>query len=133
MWQAGDRAHCSAQVRPFSEFKPSHLPNFAFVSPTLCNDGHDCDNATVDRWAKAHVPPVLNSPAYKAGKVAVFIWYDEDHPVPNLWITPTATRGAHTLAGAGYAGTLRAWESMLGFPCLARACSAPNMRAAANS
>jgi len=133
MWQASDRAHCAAQVRPFSEFRPNHLPNFAFVTPTLCNDGHDCDNTTVDRWAKTHVQPVLNSSAYRAGKVAVFIWYDEDHPVPNLWITRTARPGAHKLAGAGYAGTLRAWESMLGFPCLARACTAANMRAAANA
>jgi hypothetical protein len=133
MWQPDDRAHCTAQVRPFSEFRPNHLPNFAFVSPTLCNDGHDCDNTTVDHWAKAHVQPVLNSPAYQAGKVAVFIWYDEDHPVPNLWIAPTARPGARKLAGAGYAGTLRAWESMLGFPCLANACTAANMRAAANA
>jgi hypothetical protein len=65
--------------------------------------------------------------------VAVFIWYDEDHPVPNLWIAPTAKPGSVTAQGAGYAGTLRAWESMLGLPCLADACSAPDMRKYANS
>ena len=133
MWGADDRAHCSGQVRPFSEFNPNQLPNFAFITPTLCNDGHDCSDATVDSWAKAHVQPVLNSTAYKQGKVAVFIWYDEDHPVPNMWITPTAHAGALSTAGAGYAGTLKAWESMLGLPCLANACTAGPMRAAANS
>ena len=133
MWGADDRSHCSEQVRPLSDFDPNKLPNFAFITPTLCNDGHDCSDATVDGWAKAHVQPVLNSTAYKRGKVAVFIWYDEDHPVPNLWITPTAHPGALSTAGAGYAGTLKAWESMLGLPCLANACTAPAMRAAANS
>jgi phosphatidylinositol-3-phosphatase len=129
LWGADDRAACSMQVRPFSEFDPNALPNFAFVTPTLCNDGHDCDNATVDAWASAHIQPVIDSSAYQAGDVAVFVWYDEDHPVPNLWIAPTARAGAITTQGAGYAGTLAAWDSMLGLPCLANACTAPDLRA----
>ena len=114
-----------------SEFNPNQLPNFAFITPTLCNSGHDCPNATVDAWAKAHVQPVLDSNAYRAGKVAVFIWYDEDRPVPNIWIT----RRPHTrrpTRGAGYAGTLKAWESMLGLPCLANASHSPTCGIAAN-
>jgi hypothetical protein len=135
LWGADDRAHCSEQVRPLREFDTNHLPAFAFVTPTLCNDGHDegCGNSVVDAWARQHVQPVLDSSAYRAGKVAVFIWYDEDHPVPNLWIAPTAKPANITMQGAGYAGTLRAWQSMLGLPCIANACSAPDMRAAVNS
>jgi phosphatidylinositol-3-phosphatase len=133
MWGADDRAHCAQQVRPLSQMDPEHLPAFAFVTPTLCNDGHDCDNATVDAWAHDHVEAVIHSAAYRAGRVAVFVWYDEDSPVPNLWITPTATPGVHGLVGAGAASTLAAWESMLGLPCLADACTAPDMRGAANS
>jgi acid phosphatase len=99
----------------------------------LCNDGHDCSNAIVDDWAQQHIQPVLDSPAYAAGNVAVFVWYDEDHPVPNLWIAPTAHGTMLPLPGAGYAGTLAAWESMLGLPCLENACTAPDMRGAANA
>ena len=120
-------------MRPLSGFDVDRLPSFAFVTPSLCNDGHDCPNATVDAWAREHIQPVLDSRAYRAGKVAVFVWYDEDRPVPNLWITPTAKPGIHLLAGAGYAGTLAAWESMLGLHCLANACTAVDMRTAANS
>jgi hypothetical protein len=133
LWGADDRAHCNDQARPFSEFNAHALPAFAFVTPTQCNDGHDCSNSVVDAWAKEHLQPVLESNAYRAGDVAVFIWYDEDHPVPNLWITPTAKTGAITTAGAGYASTLKAWESMLGLPCRANACTAPDMRTPANS
>ena len=133
MWGADDRQHCADQVRPLTELDPGKLPAFAFVTPTLCNDGHDCGNDTVDSWARDHVQPVLDSAAYKAGKVAVFIWYDEDTPVPNLWITPTAPAGPQTLAGAGAAATLKAWQSMLGVPCLANACTVADMRAAARS
>jgi hypothetical protein len=129
----GDRAACDQQVRPYRDFDPNDLPAFAFITPTLCNDGHDCDNARVNAWARANMQPVLDSAAYTAGKVAVFVWYDEDHPVPNIWIAPTAQGGASSLANAGYAGTLKAWESMLGLPCLASACNAPDMRRAANA
>lgn len=133
LWAPDDRAHCNDQVRPLTEFDPDHPPAFAFVTPNTCDDGHDCGDSTVDAWARAHVQPVLDSAAYKAGRVAVFVWYDEDHPVPNLWITRTAARGPITLSGAGYAATLKAWESMLGLPCLSNACDATDMRVAAHS
>ncbi len=133
LWGADDRAHCDEQVRPYRELDVEHLPAFAFVTPTLCHDGHDCGDAVVDQWARANVQRVLDSAAYRAGTVAVFVWYDEDHPVPNLWIAPTAHGGAHDVAGAGAAGTLAAWESMLALPCLAQACGAPDMRAAAGA
>jgi hypothetical protein len=130
---ADDRAHCEAQVRPWRDFDPANLPDFAFVTPDLCNDGHDCGNDVVDEWARVHIGAVLGSAAYAAGKVAVFVWYDEDRPVPNMWVAPTARPGPIDLAGASYAGTLAAWQEMLGLPCLARACDAPDMRAAANA
>jgi hypothetical protein len=128
-----DRRHCRDQVRPLSELDVRHLPAFAFVTPNECDDGHDCGNRTVDRWASTHIQPVLDSRAYRHGHVAVFVWYDEDRPVPNLWITPTAHPGPLDLPGAGAAGTLRAWQSMLGLPCLEQACTAPVMRTPARS
>ena len=133
LWGANDRRTAPSRSGPSASSTPAALPTFSFVTPTLCNDGHDCSNTVVDSWAKEHVQPVLESSAYRAGRVAVFIWYDEDQPVPNLWITPTAKAGAVTTRGAGYAGTLKAWESMLGLPCLANACTAPDMRTPANS
>lgn len=128
-----DRAHCREEVRPLRELDVDALPAFAFVTPTECNDGHDCENRRVDAWARDHVQPVLDSDAYRNGEVAVVIWYDEDRPVPNLWITPTATPGPLSVPGAGASAALRAWESMLGLDCLADACDAPDLRVAANS
>ncbi len=133
LWGADDRQHCAEQVRPFTDFDPDRLPAFAFITPTECNDGHDCSDQVVDTWAREHVQPVLDSAAYRSGKVAVFIWYDEDAPVPNLWITPTAFAGARGGVAAGAAGTLRAWQSMLGVDCLAAACTAADLRSAAHS
>jgi hypothetical protein len=133
LWSADDRAHCTQQVRPFREFDVQHLPAFAFVTPTLCNDGHDCGNDVVDAWARKHIQPVIDSAAYRAGRVAVFVWYDEDTPVPNLWITPTAVAGPRSDVAGGFAGTLRAWQAMLGVRCLQNACTAPDLRRSARS
>lgn len=133
LWSRDDRAHCKQQVRPLGELDVKDLPSFAFITPNECNDGHDCDDRVVDGWARAHIQPVLESDAYRAGKVAVFVWYDEDRPVPNLWITPTAATGALDVPGAGAAATLKAWQSMLGLPCLAGSCAAVDLRSPANS
>ncbi|MDQ1511130.1 MAG: phosphatidylinositol-3-phosphatase, partial [Actinomycetota bacterium] len=110
-----DHDYCTSEVRPYSEFDPNALPNFSFVTPTLCNDGHDCGNSTVDTWAAANVQPVLNSAAYKAGNVTVFIWYDEDHPVPNMKIGLHVTTGVRTTA-IDYRTELHTWEDLLGVP-----------------
>ena len=59
-WGADDRAHCTDEVRPLTDLDPNHLPAFSFVTPTLCHDGHDCSNQTVDGWARGHVQPVLD-------------------------------------------------------------------------
>jgi hypothetical protein len=126
-----DASACTTEVRPLTQLDPNHLPTFAFITPSLCNDGHDCGNDVVDRWAAAHIQPVLDSASYRAGQVLVEVWYDEDHPVSNLYLAPSGRPGPLATPGMGYAATLRAWESALGLPCLAHACSAPDLRAAA--
>jgi hypothetical protein len=132
---ADDKAFCNTHVRPYSEFNPNVLPAFSFITATECNLGHfpdpACGNATVDRWARANISRVLNTAKYRAGKIAVFVWYDEQSPAANLQITPSARTGVNGAKGHGFASTLKAWQSMLGIPCLARACFAPDMRTAA--
>lgn len=124
---AQDASHCAAEVLPYSAFNPNALADFSFITPTLCHDGHDCSNATVSTWAAANVQPVLNSAAYKAGNVTVEIWFDEDRPVPNMFI------GTHAIPGVkstpiDYGSTLRAWESLLGLPFIAHAATATDLR-----
>src|SRR5947208_13412332 len=88
-----DNDFCNTEVRPYSELDPNNLPTYAFITPTLCNDGHDCADSVVDAWARTNIQRVLDSAAYKAGTVAVSVWYDEDHPVPNVQIAPTSHKG----------------------------------------
>jgi hypothetical protein len=112
-----DHDFCNTEVRPFSELDVNNLPTYAFITPTLCNDGHDCGDAVVDAWARTNIQRVLDSAAYQAGTVAVFVWYDEDHPVPNLQIAPTSHKGDITQTGVGtHAALLKTIEDMLGVP-----------------
>jgi len=94
------------------------VPGHAFITPTLCNDGHDCGDTVVDAWASSNIKRVLDSPAYLAGTVAVFIWYDEDHPTPNAQIAPTSHKGDITQTGIGThaALLLKTIEDLLGLP-----------------
>jgi hypothetical protein len=112
-----DHDFCTTEVRPYTELDVTNLPTYAFVTPTLCNDGHDCGDGVVDAWASTNVQRVLDSTAYKAGTVAVFIWYDEDHPTPNLQIAPTSHKGDLTQTGVGsHAALLKTVEDLLGLP-----------------
>lgn len=59
-------------------------PNFSFISPNQCNNGHDnpCVDGryggleAVDAWLKTWVPRILDSPAYQQGGMLV-ITFDE--------------------------------------------------------
>ncbi len=112
-----DHDFCNTEVRPYSEFDVTNLPTYAFITPTLCNDGHDCGDSVVDAWASTNIQRVLDSSAYQAGTVAVFVWYDEDDPTPNAQIVPTSHMGNITQIGVGtHAALLKTIEDMLGLP-----------------
>lgn len=132
-YQGGDDpAHCADEVRPLGELDPDNLPTYAMVVPDLCHDGHDCDDDVVDTWLHEHLGAVLDGADYQAGTTAVFVLWDEDRPVPNLVIAPTASAGPLSLDGAGHAAALRTMEEMLGLPLLADANDAPSLRPSSN-
>jgi phosphatidylinositol-3-phosphatase len=59
-------------------------PNYAFITPNLCNDGHDspCADgrpgglATADTWLRTWVPRILASPAFKRDGL-LLVTFDE--------------------------------------------------------
>jgi phosphatidylinositol-3-phosphatase len=80
---------CQANVVDFSNLSADlrtvdTTPNLSYITPNLCNDGHDhpCVDgregglATSDEWLKQHVPEILSSPAFKQDGVLV-ITFDE--------------------------------------------------------
>jgi hypothetical protein len=72
----------------------STTPRFAFITPNLCNDGHDavCKGPNTegtnvgglvgaDLWLKHWMPLILGSPAYQSGHTLVVVTFDEGNPV----------------------------------------------------
>ena len=56
---------------------PTSAPNFAFITPDLCNDGHGCPLATTDTWLAREVPALLASPGFAGSRSLLVITYDE--------------------------------------------------------
>ena len=69
-------------------------PEFSFITPNLCNDGHDATCAGTntegghtgglvgaDLWLKHWMPLILGSPAYQSGKMLVVVTFDEANPL----------------------------------------------------
>jgi hypothetical protein len=72
-------ARCE-KIVPFSQFatdvRANALPEFVWITPNMCNDGHDCPIRAADTWLKIWVPTILDSPAWKDNG-ALFITFDE--------------------------------------------------------
>ncbi len=124
-----DRAACNRDDVPFTGTLPSgSLPTFAFVTPNLCDDTHDCSVAAGDAWLKTFVPALLDSAEYKSATTAVFLVWDEATPMPNVIISPTVPAGTVVSTPVDHYSLLRTTEELLGLPLLGKASTATSLR-----
>jgi hypothetical protein len=104
-----DRPVCRTNVVNLRELKTdlrsvATTPNFSFITPNLCDDGHDspCANGqpgglkSINVWLQAWIPAILDSPAYKKDGLLI-ITFDEGG---NGKIERTATGTVVTVDGA---------------------------------
>lgn len=88
-------ARCTADVVPFTQFSidlsNDALPNFAWITPNMCDDAHDCPLSVADAWLSQVVPTILNSSAYQDNGL-LFITTDEG--ITNLGCCNNA-KGGH--------------------------------------
>jgi acid phosphatase len=54
------------------------MPTFSLLVPDVCNDAHDCDLGTADRWLGSWLRAVQAAPEWRTGGLAVFVTFDED-------------------------------------------------------
>jgi len=84
----GNPAYCDAHVLSFQPLlkdlsKASTTPDFSWLSPNLCMDGHDAPCADgdpgglteINAFLQIWVPQIMHSPAYQNG--LIFITFDE--------------------------------------------------------
>ena len=123
---------CPAQVVPFSEFASdinNNVPQFVWITPDLCHDGHDCSNSVVSDWLSQVVPTILASDAWKQGGV-LFITYDEGEDAANSVLTLVVRdRQVNQRSAVAYDhySLLASVETLLGLPRLGRAAQASPM------
>ncbi len=134
-----DRQACQSDDLPLGtasagalagDLASSALPEFAFVTPNLCNDTHDCPVAVGDAWLAQWIPKILSSPPYQAGTTAIFVVWDEDSPMPNIAISPSTPPGTRPGQAFNHYSLLRTTEELLGLPLIGAATTAATMRPA---
>ncbi|MCL4357992.1 alkaline phosphatase family protein [Patescibacteria group bacterium] len=94
---------CDSHVVSYSQLatdlkSAQTTPNFAFITPNLCNDMHDCSTSVGDTWLSANVPIILNSPAFTSSPSLLVITWDEGNAADNH----IATIFAGSAAKSGY-------------------------------
>ncbi len=128
----GDRAACRNDDvgldRLAADLDAGALPTFAFVTPDLCHDTHDCPVSTGDAWLAQWLPRILASPTYRGGDTAVFVVWDEYTPMPNLVVAPSVKPATSSPSPFDHYALLRTTEQLLGLPLLARAKTAASLR-----
>jgi phosphatidylinositol-3-phosphatase len=86
---------CPANVVPMTDLTTDlngDTPQLSWITPGLCNDGHDCGVGAADRWLAQVVPQITSSSAWQQNGV-LFITWDEssagDSRVAMLVVSPS--------------------------------------------
>jgi hypothetical protein len=107
----------------------SGLPRFSFVTPNLCNDMHDCGVPTGDAWLATWVRRIARGRDYRAGRLAVFVTFDEGGSTVYTAVASQYTkRGARSGRQFTHYSLLKTAEQILGVRRLNGARDARSMR-----
>jgi phospholipase C len=138
-YYTGISGQCRKWDVPFgafaSDLRRDRLPSFAFVTPNLCDDMHDCPVEHGDSWLHRVVPKILASPAYRSGSTVLFVTFDEgtgsSNQVATVVVSPSVPPGTRSSQPFDHYSLLRTTEELLGLRSyLAGARGASSMRAA---
>ncbi|HMC68357.1 MAG TPA: alkaline phosphatase family protein, partial [Mycobacteriales bacterium] len=71
-------ANCIAHVRPYGELatdlSSGAVARYNFLTPNLCDDGHDCGIAKSDQWLHQTLERIQATPWYAADGTVVVTW-----------------------------------------------------------
>jgi phosphatidylinositol-3-phosphatase len=132
-----NKARCAASIVPFdqlaADLAQGQLPDYAFITPNLCDDGHDCRINTTDTWLAGVVPSILASESFQDGGVLIITW-DEGETDAGccgglaqggqsvaIILSPLARTGFASDVPASHYSLLRTIEDAWGLPPLGHA------------
>jgi hypothetical protein len=125
---AGDAARCR-RIVPFGrlgkDLQRGRLPTYAFISPNLCDDMHDCGVATGDRFLAHLVPTLLRALGHDGYLVLTWDEGSSDRGccrgsagghIATIVAGRPVRRGASLRRPLDHYGVLRTVEGTLGLP-----------------
>lgn len=113
------------QVVPLSQLPQDlaggSLPDFAWITPNLCHDMHNCSVQTGDSWLASFLPSILNAPAWRQGGLILITWDEGSSDaqccgagsgglVPLLVIAPDVPPGFRSATALDHYSVLRTIE-----------------------
>lgn len=76
-----DKERCIAHVEELSDLGPdatnNQLADFIFITPNICNSGHDCTIKTSDDWLKNTLPALVNEFQAEGDDYLIVLTWDE--------------------------------------------------------
>ncbi|MEZ4656156.1 MAG: alkaline phosphatase family protein [Caldilineaceae bacterium] len=85
-----------------ADLQANRLPDFVWISPSMCHSMHDCDIRTGDAWLKTWVSQIVASPAWQQDGV-LFITFDEGK---GPWLLHLRRQRADRYVGCFTAGSI---------------------------
>lgn len=112
-----------------SDLTSSQAADFIWVSPNLCDDGHDCSTATADSWLQANLATVLSSSWFGQNGLVIITWDEgsdnagccdgaEGGHVATIVIAANQQQHLSSAQPLDHAGILRTIEQLYGVPLL---------------
>jgi len=126
-YYTGIRAECrrwdvpmgtTSSGRLASDLARNRLPAFAFVTPNLCDDMHDCPVATGDAWLRRWIPRITSRAGYRSGATVLFITFDEgtagSNRVATVVVSPSTRPTTRSATPFDHYSLLKTTEQLLG-------------------
>lgn len=123
---------CPPQVVPLTNFADDMSvsnPRFVWITPDLCNDGHDCSNTAADSWLSQMVPIIEALIAWKDNGLLVITWDEgsgNDNTVLTMFVRPNS-RAYQSNQPYDHYSLLATIEDQFGLPRLGQAAQATPM------
>ena len=119
----------------------SALPNFLFITPNMCNIGHDCTLADADTWLGNFLPPLETWLQAESDNYLIIVTWDEGQTnksccglpelaggrIATILISPRAKSGFKDATPYTTYSLLRTISEAWGLPLLGHAADASNV------
>jgi phospholipase C len=141
-----DEERCNKHVVDWEDFledvDESALPNFSFITPNICSDGHDCPLSTADAWLGELLPSLEESMQKSGDNYLIIVTWDEGETdksccglpqnaggrIATILISPQAQNGFEDSTPYSTYSLLRTISEAWGLPLLGHAAdSATNL------